>query len=51
MSMRIPNRVMEHPVEALIAGVLLLGLLFGSSDLGAAKARQGEVPQQMADRS
>lgn len=30
--MRIPNRIIEHPVEATIAGLLLLALLFGSAD-------------------
>jgi hypothetical protein len=30
--MRIPHRIIEHPVEAAIAGLLLLGLLFGSAD-------------------
>jgi hypothetical protein len=30
--MRIPNRIIEHPVEAAIASLLLLGLLFGSVD-------------------
>ncbi len=30
--MRIPNRILEHPIEALIAGLLLLALLFVSSD-------------------
>lgn len=32
--MRIPNRILEHPIEAAIAGLLLLGLLFGSADFG-----------------
>ena len=31
--MRIPARILEHPVEAAIAGLLLLTLLFGSSEL------------------
>jgi hypothetical protein len=31
--MRIPQRIVEHPIEAAIAGLLLLGLLFGSADL------------------
>jgi hypothetical protein len=35
--MRIPAFIMEHPLEALIAGVLLLALLFGSSDRHAAE--------------
>ncbi|HUO02613.1 MAG TPA: hypothetical protein VMU31_07530 [Rhizomicrobium sp.] len=30
--MRIPRRIIEHPFEAAIAGLLLLGLLFGSAD-------------------
>ena len=30
--MRIPNRIIEHPIEALVASLLLLGLLFGSAD-------------------
>ena len=30
--MRIPAFILEHPVEGLIAGVLLLALIFGSAD-------------------
>ena len=30
--MRIPTRFLEHPVEAVIAGLLLLALLFISAD-------------------
>ena len=30
--MRIPNRIVEHPIEAVIASLLLLGLLFSSAD-------------------
>lgn len=30
--MRIPQRIIEHPIEAAVAGLLLLGLLFGSAD-------------------
>jgi hypothetical protein len=36
--MRIPNRIIEHPIEAAIASLLLLGLLFGSADFTGAKA-------------
>jgi len=36
--MRIPTRILEHPIEAAIAGLLLLTLLFGSSELPGAKA-------------
>ena len=38
--MRIPNRILEHPVEAAIASLLLLGLLFGSADLPSGKAQE-----------
>ncbi len=38
--MRIPAFLIEHPVEALIAGALLLALVFGSSDRHAAEAAQ-----------
>lgn len=33
--MRIPNRILEHPIEALVASLLLLGLLFSSADFTA----------------
>lgn len=36
--MRIPAFVYEHPVESLIAGVLLAVVLFGSADRQAAEA-------------
>jgi hypothetical protein len=35
--MRIPAFIVEHPLETLIAGVLLLALLFGSADRHAAE--------------
>ena len=31
--MRIPTRLLEHPIEAAIASILLLTLLVGSADL------------------
>jgi len=37
--MRIPARIIEHPVEALLAGALLLVLLFGSADRNAVDVR------------
>lgn len=37
--LRIPARILEHPVEALIAGVLLLVLLFGSADRHAVELK------------
>ena len=36
--MRIPNRILEHPVEAAIASLLLLTLLFGTGELPKAKS-------------
>ncbi len=38
--MRIPAFILEHRVEALIAGVLLLALVFGSADRHAAEVAQ-----------
>jgi hypothetical protein len=35
--MRIPAFIIEHPMEALLAGILLLALLFGSADRHAAE--------------
>jgi hypothetical protein len=35
--MRIPAFIVEHPLEGVIAGVLLLALLFGSADRHAAE--------------
>jgi hypothetical protein len=50
--MRIPGVVLEHPVEVLIAGALLLALIFGSSDRHAAEvaapAAQGQMAAQLA---
>jgi hypothetical protein len=52
--MRIPRRIIEHPVESLIAGILLLALLFGSADRRAAEtqatASQAAPAQQPAER-
>jgi hypothetical protein len=36
--MRIPTFITEHPVEALIAGVLLLVMVFGSADRHAVES-------------
>jgi len=35
--MRIPSFILEHPLETLIAGLLLLVMLFGSADRHAAE--------------
>ena len=43
--MRIPTFIFEHPVEGLIAGILLLVLVFGSADRQAAEAAKPLAPQ------
>ena len=50
--MRIPAFIIEHPLEGLIAGILLLALLFGSADRHAAEVAQPTQahPQIAADR-
>jgi len=35
--MRIPAVILEHPLEGLLAGILLLALIFGSADRHAAE--------------
>lgn len=48
--MRIPAFVVEHPIESLIAGLLLLVLLFGSSDRHAADVTApAYAPAQISD--
>ncbi len=39
--MRIPAFLVEHPIETLLAGVLLLALVFGSADRHAAEVDKG----------
>ena len=39
--MRIPAFLIEHPIETLLAGVLLFALLFGSADRHAAEVAKG----------
>ena len=39
--MRIPAFLVEHPIETLLAGVLLFALLFGSADRHAAEIDKG----------
>lgn len=46
--MRIPAFVFEHPVESLIAGVLLLALLFGPTDRHAVQAAKQSTAQVAA---
>jgi hypothetical protein len=43
--MRIPAFLIEHPYEALLAGALLLALIFGGADRHAAEvASQPQAP-------
>jgi len=43
-TMRIPTFIHEHPLETLIAGLLLLTMLFGSADRHAAEVAKS-APQ------
>jgi len=36
--LKVPARIAEHPVESVVAGLLLLALLFVSADPGGAGA-------------
>jgi hypothetical protein len=48
--MRIPNFILEHPLEGLIAGLLLLAMVFGSADRHAAEtAKTAPAAQLVAD--
>ena len=48
--LRVPARLIEHPVEAVIAAALLVALLFVSSaDPGADKA-PAELGQKLSSR-
>jgi hypothetical protein len=50
--MRIPTFILEHPLEALIAGTLLAVLMFGSADRHAAEiAKPGSTAQLAAARN
>jgi hypothetical protein len=48
--MHIPARIMEHPVEAAIASLLLLGLLFGSADFTSTAPPPGTPPAMSAQK-
>ena len=51
--MRIPAFIIDHPVEGLIAGILLLALLFGSADRHAAEVAapvQGHAQKADAEK-
>jgi hypothetical protein len=46
--MRIPFFILEHPLEALIAGLLLLVMVFGSADRHAAEVAKSTPAAQLA---
>jgi hypothetical protein len=46
--MRIPTFILEHRLEALIAGLLLLVLVFGSADRHAAEVAKTGPGAQIA---
>ena len=46
--MRLPAFILEHPLEAFVAGLLLLALLFGSADRHAAEVAKGGHAAQLA---
>jgi len=48
--MRIPTRLLEHPIEAVIASILLLTLLVGSVDFKPAAQTVKASPNAMAQK-
>ena len=46
--MRIPTFIHDHPMESLIAGLLLLVLVFGSADRHAAEMAKAVPGAQLA---
>ncbi len=46
--MRIPTRLQEHPIEAVIASLLLLAVLFGSADFKRSPAET--APNSIAQK-
>ena len=42
--MRIPTRILEHPIESVIASILLLTLLVGSADFKPAPQSAETAP-------
>ena len=45
--MRVPTFILEHPLESVVAGLLLLAMLFGSADRHAVEVAKS-VPQHGA---
>ena len=48
--MRIPTRIQEHPVEAVIASLLLLAVLLGSADFKPAASQAETSPNSMVQK-
>ena len=48
--MRIPARILEHPIETAIASLLLLAVLFGSTDFKPAASAAETPPNSMAQK-
>lgn len=48
--MRIPARILEHPIEAAIASILLLTLLVGPPDFKPAPQPAQAAPNAMAQK-
>ena len=48
--MRIPTRLQEHPIEAAIASLLLLAVLFGSADFKPASQSAETAPNPVAQK-
>lgn len=48
--MRIPARLLEHPIEAAIASILLLTLLVGSADFKPASQSVETSPNAMVQK-
>lgn len=48
--MRIPTRILEHPIEAAVASILLLTLLVGSEDFAKAPQPEKAPPSAIAQK-
>lgn len=48
--MRIPSRLLDHPIETAIASILLLTLLVGSVDLKPAPQSAERSPDVVAQK-
>jgi len=48
--MRIPTRLLEHPIEALVASLLLLALLVAPADFKPAPQSGQTAPNALAQK-